>query len=242
MKKQFLSNPYLRIIFNPQAYKNLAYLLLTFPTGLLYFVLLIIGSALGFGLSVIGVGLLILWGTFVLGQFGARLERNLANNLLGANIAAPETSITSLSALGEGHSWRAILFLFLKFPLGILSFTLTMIVISTILGIIATPFTYSTGSIIFGFREIDTLWEALIASAFGIILLPLALILLGKMAQGWRNFATGMLQGAPHHEKQKRAATASEIMERLMDDEANDAEVAYYEEEEEEASKGLLTG
>jgi putative sensor protein len=238
MKKQSPSNPYLRVIRNPQAYKNIAYLLLAFPTGLMYFLLLVIGSSLGLGLSVIGVGLLILWGTFILAQLGARLERALANNLLGANIPSSEANILSLGALGEGYNWRAILFLFLKFPLGILSFILTTSIISIIFGMISAPFLFSIDTITFGLREIDTLWEALIVSVFGIALLPLTLIFLGRMAKSWRNLAKSMLRGKAYHAKQKRAATESDRLYLLLDDDADDTEIAYYE----ESTKGVLTG
>ncbi len=45
---------------NKQTYLNLAYLMLTFPLGIFYFVFIVVGLSLGLGLVVIWVGLLIL--------------------------------------------------------------------------------------------------------------------------------------------------------------------------------------
>ena len=225
MKDSFRTNPYLRLVLNPQAYKNIAYLLLAFPTGLMYFLLLVIGSALGFGMLVIGVGLLILWATFIMTQFGARLERWLANKLLAANIPPQEESIVSIKAVGNGDNWMAILFLFLKFPLGIVSFALTTGVISATLGLIIAPFMYSVDTVMVGFREIDTLWEALLASGFGLILLPVALIFLAKIASAWRGLSRRLLDVSYNEEKRKHTISDS-AMDRLSDD-IEDGEIAY---------------
>lgn len=238
MAQQRRNIPFLSIIRNPQAYKNIAYLLLSFPAGLLYFLLLIIGTSVGSSLSVVGVGLFILWGTFILGLLGANLERFLSNLLLGTEIPQQSGNIFSVKALGDGANWRGLLYLFLKFPLGLLTFIVTVTVISFIGGLITAPLIITTGTINIGLREVDTLWEALIASVFGIALLPPGLLLMAKMAQIWRKLSVKLLSHSSQYEKQKRAATESNYIERLINDEADDAEVAYYE----DSSKALLTG
>jgi hypothetical protein len=48
-----------------QTYLNLLYLLLAFPLGLFYFVLLVTGFSLGFGLLILWVGVIILVGMLV---------------------------------------------------------------------------------------------------------------------------------------------------------------------------------
>ena len=204
----------------------------------MYFLLLVIGSSLGFPLSIIGIGLLVLWATFIATQLGARLERFLANSLIAAEIPPQEDSIVSLSAIGNGDNWMAILFLFLKFPLGIISFAVTTSVISAIVGLIAAPFLYSVDTVIVGFREIDTLWEALIASGFGLILLPVALIFLAKIASVWRGLSRRLLNVSATQEKRKNVASESDIMSRLSE-EAEDADIAYYEDS---SNKSVLTG
>src|SRR6202162_2821217 len=63
-----------------------AYLLLAFPLGTAYFVLLVTGLATGGGLAVIIVGIGILWLTMEGWLLLARFERQLAIQLLGANV------------------------------------------------------------------------------------------------------------------------------------------------------------
>ena len=75
----------LGVVARGQTYKNLLYLFLAFPLGMLYFIFLTTGFALGVGLSmvVIGLGILLvmLVGVRALGAF----ERKLANRLLDAD-------------------------------------------------------------------------------------------------------------------------------------------------------------
>ncbi len=51
---------FLEAVAHPQTYLNIVYLLLGLPLGIAYFVFLVTGISLGFGLLVIGVGIHIL--------------------------------------------------------------------------------------------------------------------------------------------------------------------------------------
>src|SRR5436305_4202051 len=69
-----------------RSYANLAYLLLAFPLGLAYFLFLVVGLSVGFGLAIVWVGVPILF-LVLLGSWGlAALERQLALGLLGAEV------------------------------------------------------------------------------------------------------------------------------------------------------------
>ena len=76
---------------DPQSYVNILYLFLSFPLGIAYFVFLVTGISLGFGLLVIWVGVpilvLVLAGSWVLCQ----LERVLAVRLLNEDIPPDAT-------------------------------------------------------------------------------------------------------------------------------------------------------
>lgn len=213
--------PFLEAVRNKQSYKNLAYLLLSFPAGLLYFILMIVGSSVGTSLVVIGVGVLILWLTFGLLLISGRGERWMASKLLQLELSEPENAAFSFEAISKRESWKTILFLFLKFPLGIMSFSLATSVISFILGLITMPFFYQYEFVQVGSRSIDSLWEAIAASLFGLVLLPIGLMLLNKVAAWWRWLARKLLD-APAETKAKRLserdALEAEIIQRLIDE------------------------
>lgn len=221
MNDEFVKNAFLETLRNKQSYRNLAYLLLSFPLGLAYFLMLVIGSALGMSLIVIGVGFLILWLSFGMLMLSGKFERWLANRLLQTDIESPALGSFSIDAIGKRESWKTILFLFLKFPLGVMTFSLTTSVISFIVGLITMPFFYQYEFVQVGGRSIDSLWEALAASLFGIILLPVGLMLLNKVAGWWRGLANRLLQ-RKDAQKQKNAlsreAIEAEILRRLVDE------------------------
>lgn len=213
--------PFLEALKNKQSYKNLAYLLLSFPSGLLYFILMIVGSSIGTSLVVIGIGVLILWLTFGLLLISGKGERWMARKFLQQELTEPEHAAFSFDAISKRESWKTVLFLFLKFPLGIMSFSLSVSVISFILGLLTMPFFYQYEFVQVGGRSIDSLWEALAASLFGIVLFPFGLMLLNKVAGWWRWMARKLLD-APAESKQKRMsereALEAEIIQRLVDE------------------------
>ncbi|HSS78752.1 MAG TPA: sensor domain-containing protein, partial [Thermoanaerobaculia bacterium] len=118
--------------FRWRTYANLLYLLLAFPLGLIYFVFLTVGLTLGYGLTVIWVGIPILALVFA-GSWGmSALERRLAIGLLGAEVppmAPPPTASANgfwqrvKAFLANPVTWKGMAFLLLKLPLGIVSFT-----------------------------------------------------------------------------------------------------------------------
>src|ERR1051326_3981538 len=64
-----------RVARQGQTYRNILYLLLTFPLGLTYFIVLVTGLSTGVGLAIIGVGLLLLFLTFGFAWAMAAVER-----------------------------------------------------------------------------------------------------------------------------------------------------------------------
>src|SRR2546426_11926458 len=72
-----------------QTYRNLLYLLLSFPLGIAYVVFLITGLSLGTGLLVIFVGVPILIGMLFACQGLGAFERRLARSMLHLSIPSP---------------------------------------------------------------------------------------------------------------------------------------------------------
>jgi putative sensor protein len=175
-------------------FPNLVYLLLALPLGILYFVILITGYALGAGLiiTLVGVPILVtmIFVTYLLGD----LDRAMTSKLLGVKIAKPEAIparddsarsilVTQLKSL---EFWKEFVYLLLKMPLGVITFTVTIVFISLSLGLIAAPFilTYVPEArmmLWYGY-EIDTMQKAVVTSVVGLGLGVLTVFLINGFA------------------------------------------------------------
>ncbi len=81
--------------------------------------------------------------------------------------------------LANRLTWTGILYLFLKFPLGIASFVIVVVLVAFTGALLAAPFYFSVDDgIDMGIWQVDALWEALILTITGI---PLAIISLHMM-------------------------------------------------------------
>jgi len=142
-----------------QTYLNILYLLLSFPLGLLYFVFLITMVSVGLGTVVVWIGVPILLIAMTVWWHIAAVERSLAISWLHVQIRPMSlTNITKKdfwarmrAQLSNSMTWKTLAFLFLKFPLGILSFVLALnipilvvafSIVAFILGFFITPFLY----------------------------------------------------------------------------------------------------
>ncbi len=185
-----------------RTYTNLLYLALAFPLGLFYFVFLTVGLTTGFGLTIVWIGLPILAVVFA-SSFGmAALERRLAIHLLGAKVppmSAPRTAQTEnvwklvQEFFANPVTWKGMGFLFLKLPLGVFTFTLTVALGALSLGLLAAPVIYPWSDMFVGFWVVDTLGEALLVSAFGVVTALVSLNLFNLLAIVWRELAEAML-------------------------------------------------
>ncbi|GCE18609.1 sensor histidine kinase [Dictyobacter kobayashii] len=137
---------------------NIGYLLLSFPLGICYFILIVMGIIVtALNLFLIGIPLLILFMSAIWKI--AAFERQLVIRWLHVSIApmaAPFPAQASRIQRGLLHlrrtvTWKSILYLFLKFPFGILAFYVTLVflilclalcLISAILGLLVAPFVY----------------------------------------------------------------------------------------------------
>ena len=179
-------------VIRGQSYINLLYLLGSFPLGVFYFVFLIVGLATGFSLSIIWIGIPILIAV-VFGWIAlAKLERFAVINLLKEDIPVITLERTKdmdlwsyiKSVLGNSFTWKSLLYLFVKFPLGLVTFVILTVFISLTIVLMSLPFTYDTvqffkigissipGIPVF---EIDNLNKAIIGSLVGLILWPITI-------------------------------------------------------------------
>lgn len=135
--------------FRPRTWRETFYNALAFPMGLLWFVMFIVLLTLSVGLIPLAlVGLVLLFITLLLAQGAAVVERELGRGLLGVDAGTPARrrpptpGIVTMfwSRLIDPVTWKELIYLFLRFPLGIASFVATVALWSTAGAGITAPF------------------------------------------------------------------------------------------------------
>jgi len=187
---------FIGVLVREETYLNLFYLLLAFPLSILYFVFVVTGVSVGVGLIVIWIGLPILLAVLALVWGFALFERTLAIVMLKEDIP-PMTrdEKEALSAwerirafISDQVTWKSLLYLLVKFPVATLFFCVAVTVVAIPLGFISTLFLYNTWDFSdipswVPFWQVDTLGEALIAAAIGLLILgPIALHIVNSLA------------------------------------------------------------
>ncbi len=193
--------------FQARSYTNLVFLLLAMPLGLFYFTFLSIGLTLGLGTLITLLGLPVLLLTLWGGWWLAAMERRLAMGLLGAEVP-PMGPTPFRSGQGFQHdlgaflrsrvTWTGLLYLALKFPLGLFSFVTAVTTISVSMSFLLVPVLYPLS-----FLEWDgvMLWwvdspaEAGLCFLIGLLLTYVSLLLLNGLAALWKKLATVTLGG-----------------------------------------------
>lgn len=187
-----------------RTYTNLFYLALAFPLGMFYFIFLLTGLALGFGLTIIWIGLPILAVVLAASWGMAALERRLAMLLLGAEVPPMTPPATGQPQdlwkrvqefLGNPVTWKGLGFLFLKFPLGILSFILTLTLLVIPFAFLLAPIAWGFDGVYYQipFWNVDTFGETLILAALGFMGMLVSLTVLNGLGRVWRELAEVML-------------------------------------------------
>ena len=156
--------------------RRLVYLVLSFALGTTWFVVLVIGLSMGFGMAItlIGIPLLILmlWAI----RWMAQVERVCVHGLIGTDVTAhyrrprnPGLGSQIVTRLGDPQTWKDLVYLIAQFPLGLLWFVIAVTLVGASLGLLAAPLYYWAvpDGIVIGFSTIDTLPEALVAVPFG---------------------------------------------------------------------------
>jgi hypothetical protein len=173
----------LRPLITARGWTQVSHHLLGLPLGTAYFVWLVTGLSLGAGLLITLLGIPIL--TLVLANVRPLLmaERGLANALLGAGLPPVAIAPRGEGWLGrlkaywtDGTTWRGILYLLLRFPVGIFTFTVAVTAYSAAGTALAAPLLAPLDAMDIGFWEPDTVLE-------GLAFVPLGLLLL--FAAGW---------------------------------------------------------
>jgi len=134
----------------PRTYGSLVYVWFSFPLGLLYFVGLTVGFLVGGALTILWIGLLLLFVTFLAAWAAEGLERQLANHLLGARVPVRRAEAPAGAAPRGWFGnvffgpalWKGLIFLGLKFPLGLVGWVASVTTLAVSLALLSVPFLY----------------------------------------------------------------------------------------------------
>ncbi len=138
---------FFRPMFQGRTYRHLVYLSLAFPLGVTYFVFLVTGLSVGAGLVVIWVGIPILIGMMLAWRGLGAFERGLHRAFLDIDIPDPPSPLRDSGPLwprirrllSDGSTWRVLFWLFLRFPAGIVTFSVLVAMGSAAATLIASP-------------------------------------------------------------------------------------------------------
>ncbi|HTY09396.1 MAG TPA: sensor domain-containing protein [Candidatus Edwardsbacteria bacterium] len=191
--------------FRGETYRNLAYLALAFPLGLFYFIFLVTGLALGFGLYLVVIGLPLLVAVFLCWRLFIRFERLQSRWLLGqptcADAALPWSRAGRLwpwlkSRLASPVSWKGFAFLLLKFPLGLASFVVLTAFGALTIALVAAPLLYSRLPYEVFDTAITSAGQAWLLAAAGLVLGVLSFHLFNALARLFRWLSAKLLGAA----------------------------------------------
>ncbi|GAB1328167.1 sensor histidine kinase [Streptomyces sennicomposti] len=125
----------LRAPFEGRSWRELAYVLLSLPMGILLFVYAVTMASLGAGLLVTFLGIPVLAGALAGCRLLGVVERARARGLLGLDVGEPEplrakgrgVLAWTGAVLRSGASWRALLYAVVQFPWAVFSFVVAVV-------------------------------------------------------------------------------------------------------------------
>ena len=162
-------NP-LQLFGSREPWLAMLFMLVSFPLGLFWFVVLVTLLSTGIGTVVTLVGIPILIGSLFLWMYGAKFERLRLQGMLGIRIADPYAPVPHDASfwqklkirLQDRYIWQDLVYLFLLFPIGVAEFVVVTAVVSTVTFGLTGPIWAA-----FGGWEVDTGWAAIDSSLTG---------------------------------------------------------------------------
>jgi len=202
-----------RALVGSDVWAATGYLLLSFPLGLFWFVVVVTGLSTGAGLVVVWVGLPVLALTLVAARAGGRAERARLRDSLGIDLPEAYRPLPQGPLLARWRAraadpavWRDVAYLLLLLPLGIIWFTLVTVFWSVPLALLTMPLWYRLPP---GGRSppftvndhallvVDSLPEALAGAAIGLLLGLLAATLVRSLGMAHAVVARTLLSPGP---------------------------------------------
>jgi nitrogen-specific signal transduction histidine kinase len=199
-----------KAMLEDQTLSSITYLLLGLPFGVLYFAVLVVGFSLGIPLVIVWLGFPLLYATFVIAGACARFERWLLEGLLNRSVPY-QIEARSNNTSWDVHfrqlltrfiTWKEIVYLILKFPFGLISSIITIVLLCLDLGLLLSPLLlFAKLNLpvfeIDGYKfRIDSLESAALSFAIGLVLTFVSLPILNWLAQINAAFAQLLLSNA----------------------------------------------
>lgn len=227
--------PPFRLVFRAQFWKAVAFLLLSFPLGVLWFCVLFALVALSLSTAIIWIGVVIFALTMLLWTTGARIERWRLAVCFGYLVPSPYRPLPAGARLSRAWArvrdiavWRDLLYLLLLFPLGIVDLITVAIALVAPLSLITLPayFWVVPGRSPAGLsnlwtllNQVDSFPKAMLAALIGVFCLFPGQYLVMGVAYGHVALARALL--GPTRQTQlaleARIAVLSESRSRIMD-------------------------
>jgi hypothetical protein len=162
-----------------------------------------VGFSLGIGLAILWIGLFILAGVMAASWGFSAMERGMAISMLKVQIAPMSVRTEEPSTFWQRIkyfmtnpvTWKGLLFLLLKFPIGLAVFVFCVVGVTIPVTFISAPLIYRSVDIqILGpVWHVDTLPESLVLFVLGIPLLSLFLYASNWIAQLLGELAKSLL-------------------------------------------------
>ncbi|HUR19884.1 MAG TPA: sensor histidine kinase [Vicinamibacterales bacterium] len=201
------------------------HLLLNLPLGIVYFTVLLTSVSLGTGLLITLIGIPILIATGWMVRTLGNIERARMNMFLGTTLrdpyrhAVPEAGwIARLAAIGnDPATWRDFVFLMLRLPLGIFTFTVSVTTWAVAGGLLSSPIAYWFGvfRMQFGSWVFDGPVAMMIATLAGIPMTLLAFGVTRGLARLEAVMGAALLDASPD-ELRRRVADIAKSRTRSM--------------------------
>lgn len=206
----------------PATYARLTYLILGFPLGIGYFVFLVTTLSVSAGLAIVWVGIpLFMLSVLTWRAFGT-FERRLASGLVGVEIEDPPRSSAKGAGLWERTravltdptTWRTLIWLAFRFPLGIVGFVISVATLAMSFGLFVAPLMIVTAADFEG-SQIDTsglsalFW---LLPVIGILIVPAGAHLINGWALLEAQIARGLL-GPTARQQRERLQRRTQVLE-----------------------------
>lgn len=141
----------LKDIFKPFS-RNLLYLLMSLPLGIMYFTFAVCGISLGIGTSIIYIGVPITASTLICAKKIVNAEKVIAAKILNTNINTITRSVElstdegmikkMVGALKDSRNWKSIFYCIVKLPISIMHFTVATCLPILSIGCVCQPINF----------------------------------------------------------------------------------------------------
>jgi len=200
------------IYLDPRAYTSLFYMLLTLATGILYFVLVVVGLSMSAGLAVLIIGIPFFLAFIGITRVIALGEGRLIEAVTGERMprrpvhpGAPASWWSRIGAmLSDARTWTTLLYFVLMLPLGIIYFAIATVGLTSGVHLALAPLAALSDSFgwlndDYGFPYVHQLWfggtgvVSVLLSVLGVLLVTLVMHLARAIGRGHARLAKALL-------------------------------------------------